>query len=103
MIWQDYLMTVGGCVLAASLVPTAFGRFRPGRSSSVPMTVVLASYVVAMGTLSLWMSAGTIATQVVMWAVIAVRGPTKVPPSAAAIIAFNTPDNGRKEDNYGFS
>lgn len=80
MTWQDLLMTAGGFVLAASLVPIAFGPFRPGRSSSLPTSVALASYAVAMGTLSLWLTAAMCLTQASLWAVVAWRGPSSATP-----------------------
>lgn len=79
-MWQDYLLSFGGFVLTAFLLPTAFGRFRPPRLSSVPVSLVLAAYVPAMATLGLYWSTAGLLTQALLWTVIAVRGPSAPAP-----------------------
>ncbi len=73
MIWQDFVLTLGGFVFAAGLLPMLRGAEKPPLSTSLPLAATLAVYVVTVATLDLWLSAGTMAAQSFIWTALAVQ------------------------------
>ncbi len=73
MIWQDLVLTVGGFVFVAGLVPMLRAQTRPPLSTSIPLAGTMAMYAVAMATLDLWLSAGPMVVQSFIWATLAVQ------------------------------
>ncbi len=70
MIWQDILMMVGGFIFSVALLPSVLGKEKPARSSCLITGTILTSYVVAMATLGLWLSAGATVLTATMWFVL---------------------------------
>lgn len=69
-MWQDILMMVGGFILSVALIPTVISKGKPARSSCLLTGGVLASYVVAMATLGLWLAACATALTTTMWFIL---------------------------------
>ena len=70
MIWQDVLMMIGGFGFAIALLPSIIGKGKPAKSSCLITGGILASYVIALATLGLWLSAGATALTSAMWFVL---------------------------------
>lgn len=70
MIWQDILMMVGGFILSIALLPSVLGKDKPAKSSCLITGGILASYVVAMATLGLYLSASATALTTTMWFIL---------------------------------
>ena len=73
MVWQDLVFTGGGFVLTAGLVPMLRAAERPPLRTSLTLLAVLSSYVVALASLGLWLSAAGTALQAAVWGVFAVQ------------------------------
>jgi len=67
MIWQDILMMIGGFGFAIALIPSVTGKSKPEKSSCAITGMILTSYVVAMATLGLILSAIATWITAVMW------------------------------------
>ena len=75
MIWQDAVLTLGGFILAVSLLPMLRKSIpAPPLSSSLPVAFVLWMYVLAVGTLGLTASAISIGLQAAIWTWLAGKG-----------------------------
>ncbi len=74
MIWQDVVLSVGGFVLALGLLPLLRAPVPPPIKSSLTMAGVLTAYIVAVGTLGLYLSAASLGLQTVAWYALAWRG-----------------------------
>ncbi len=70
MIWQDILMMIGGFGFSIALLPTVLSRGKPAKSSCLITGSILATYVLALATLGLWLSAGATALTATMWFVL---------------------------------
>jgi hypothetical protein len=81
VIWQDFVLTFGGVVLAAGLMPALFAPTAPPLKTSATMAAVLAAYVVAMGSLGLYFAAGTVAVQAAIWAALGARASRQASPT----------------------
>ena len=67
MIWQDFLMMIGSFGFAIALLPSVFGKSKPARLSSAITAGILTSYVVAMATLGLVLSAIATSITATLW------------------------------------
>ena len=70
MIWQDVLMMLGGFGFSIGLLPSVLGKNKPAKSSCLITGIILTSYVVAMATLGLWLSAGSTTLTATMWFIL---------------------------------
>ncbi len=73
MQWQDWVFSVGGFVLLASLVPTIRGDQKPALTTSVMSAVLIGTFGVTMASLGLWLSAVANVANGLAWAVLAVQ------------------------------
>lgn len=73
--WQDIAFGAGGFVLALALLPTLVSKTRPPRATSIMMLSVLAVFATAEASLALWIGTAGMIAQVVLWSIIAIRGP----------------------------
>jgi hypothetical protein len=73
MIWQDLLIMCGGFVLAASLIPTVLHKNKPPIITTLPLTIILASYGIAFASLGLWLSTVAVLLQSVLWGVMVIQ------------------------------
>jgi amino acid permease len=72
-MWQDVVFALGGFVLSGGLFPMLRQREKPPLRSSLTVAAVLAAYVAAMVTLSLWLAAVSTAVQAVVWLLLAAQ------------------------------
>lgn len=56
MIWQDYVLMVGGFIFSIALLPSIFGKNKPARSTCFLTGSVLTVYCTVYGTLGLWLA-----------------------------------------------
>ena len=73
MQWQDWVFSVGGFILLASLIPTIRGEQKPALSTSIMFAALITIFSVTMATLDLWLSAVANAGNAAAWAVLAVQ------------------------------
>jgi len=73
MIWQDVLMMIGGFGFALALIPSIVGERKPEKLSCAITGGILTSYVVAMATLGLLLSAIATWITAVMWWVLLIQ------------------------------
>jgi len=73
MIWQDILMMIGGFGFALALIPSIVGERKPAKSSCAITGGILTSYVVAMATLGLILSAIATGITAIMWWVLLIQ------------------------------
>ncbi len=74
MIWQDWVIGIGGLALSPALIPMVLAPEAPPLLASVPTTLVLWSYLVAFVTLKMRLSAGTTFISASMWTLLALQG-----------------------------
>ncbi len=73
MIWQDYVITIGGIIISLSLIPAIKGDDKPPLATSVPTTVVLFVFCVTFTTIRLWVSAGMYFLAACLWMTLAIQ------------------------------
>ena len=73
MQWQDWVFSVGGFLILASLVPTIRVDQKPALTTSVMSVGLLSLFSVTMATLGLWLSALANASVAGAWAVLAAQ------------------------------
>lgn len=56
VLWQDIVISVGGYIFLAALVPSIIGKDKPAISTSITTGSVLLAFAFAYSTLSLWSS-----------------------------------------------
>ncbi len=59
MQWQDWIFSTGSIIFSIALVPSVLGKDKPALSTSLMTGTILAIYIVAYISLSLWFSAAT--------------------------------------------
>lgn len=69
-MWQDYLMMVGGIIFSIALIPCVKGQNKPDWKSSLMTGAVLASYVPALLTRGLVLSAMATCATATMWFIL---------------------------------
>ena len=57
MQWQDWVFSLGGFLILASLIPTLRGEQKPALTTGVMSFVLVAIFACTMVTLGLWLSA----------------------------------------------
>ena len=71
MIWQDILIMLGGFGFSIALLPSLLSKGKPARATCLITGGILSSYVVAMYTLELYLSAlGTSITAALWWTLL---------------------------------
>ena len=73
MVWQDWVIMLGGLVITAGLIPILFDSEKPTLKASIPVAVVMSIYVYTFLTLGLWLSALGLLGQAVIWTVIGIQ------------------------------
>jgi len=73
MQWQDWVFSVGGFIVLASLVPTPRGPDKPALTTSLMSAILIAIFGVTMATLSLWLSAVANWLVAMLWSAIALQ------------------------------
>lgn len=71
-MWQDAVFTLGGFLLAASLLPAVWRRQPPPLATSLLTGIILTAYVPAFVTLGLMPSAVSVGTAAALWGTLAV-------------------------------
>ena len=94
MIWQDVVFGVGGFVFAASLVPTIRARQKPAPSTCLLTAGVLTAYLLALGTLGLWLGTASTSMTALAWYVLAWQ-------SRRGLVVQPTDDERAVGDYYG--
>ena len=72
-IWQEYVFLIGGFVLAAALLPTVFGDFKPDSLTSLITGTVLSLYTVTFWTLKQKVSAFGIGSSAILWIILLIQ------------------------------
>ena len=72
-MWQDILIMIGGFGFAIALIPSVRGNRKPARSTCAMTGGILTSYVVAMVTLGLVLSAVATGITAIMWWLLLVQ------------------------------
>jgi hypothetical protein len=73
MQWQDWVFSIGGFLLLASLVPTLRRKDKPALGTSVMSAVLIAIFAVTMASLGLLLSAVANGGIALAWAVLALQ------------------------------
>ena len=73
MQWQDWVFSLGGFLVLASLVPTLRGAQKPALATGVTTMVLVAIFAATMMTLGLWLSAFANALISLTWGVLALQ------------------------------
>ena len=71
MQWQDWVFSLGGFLILASLVPTLRGEQKPALTTGIMSFVLVAIFACTMVTLGLWLSAFANALISLSWGVLA--------------------------------
>lgn len=72
--WQDWVIGIGGFILAPSLVPMILAGTPPPITSAGPTAAVLWAFTIAFGTLKLPLSTVSTALTSMMWTILAIQG-----------------------------
>jgi len=73
MLWQDWVISIGGVIFAIALIPSVIGQDKPALSTSLMTGTVMITFAVTYFTLSLWFSSVTIFIGGSLWLVLAVQ------------------------------
>jgi len=73
MQWQDWVFSLGGFLILASLVPTLRGEQKPALTTGVMSFVLVAIFACTMITLGLWLSAFANGLISLSWGVLALQ------------------------------
>src|SRR4051794_35312814 len=73
MQWQDWVFSVGGFLILASLIPTLRGEQKPALTTGVMSFVLVAIFACTMATLGLWLSAFANALISLSWGTLALQ------------------------------
>ena len=71
MHWQEWIFLIGQMIFNISLLPSILGKDKPALLTSTITAAVLFIYVIIYGTLSLWVTAISMGTTGVFWAILA--------------------------------
>ena len=72
-MWQDWVMSIGQWLFIIALLPTIFSSNKPPLLTSILTAIVLSSFVVALSSLGLIISAISTGLTCVCWIIIAVQ------------------------------
>lgn len=67
MQWQDIVLSIGGYIFIAALIPSILSDDKPALSSSLFTGSILSVFAVVYGTLGLWSSAISTALLALTW------------------------------------
>ncbi len=67
MVWQDYVLMVGGMILWVSIIPMVKASEKPPFLTSIPTSVVLSIFVVCLATLGLYLAAFSTSFTATLW------------------------------------
>lgn len=67
MIWQDYVIMIGGFIFSIALLPALFSKEKPPRITCFLTGGILAIYVVVFISLELWLSSIATAITSLIW------------------------------------
>ena len=73
MPWQDWVLSIGGFVLLASLMPTVIGPHKPALTTSIMSATIIFIFGVTLATLGLWLTAVANVGNSIAWTVLAVQ------------------------------
>lgn len=71
MVWQDWVLTAGAIAFIVALAPSVLSKDKPALTTSLLTGTVLAIYTIVYVTLSLWLSAITLAITSLTWFILA--------------------------------
>lgn len=72
-MWQDTVIAVGQWILAASLLPTVFGKEKPALTTSVISVIVMATFGFTFWTLAFWNAVASSVAGCSIWFLLAVQ------------------------------
>ncbi len=67
MIWQDYVLMIGGMILWISIIPMVRARDKPPFLTSIPTSVILTIFVACLVSLKLYLTAFSTACTAIFW------------------------------------
>jgi len=67
LIWQDYVLMIGGMILWISIIPMVRAREKPPFLTSIPTSVILTIFVACLVTLNLYLAAFSTACTAIFW------------------------------------
>jgi hypothetical protein len=70
MVWQDYVLMVGGMILWISIVPMVRAKEKPPFLTSIPTSVILSIFVACLATLGLYLAAFSTTFTAALWWVL---------------------------------
>ncbi len=70
MIWQDYVLMLGGMILWISIIPMIRAKEKPPFLTSIPTSVILTIFVVCLVTLHLYLAAFSTGGTAIFWWVL---------------------------------
>ncbi len=70
MVWQDYVLMIGGIILGISIVPMIRAREKPPFLTSIPTSLILTVFIVCLATLRLYLASFSTACTAVLWWVL---------------------------------
>jgi hypothetical protein len=71
MVWQDVVLTAGSIAFIIALAPSILSKDKPALATSLLTGTVLAIYAIVYVTLSLWLTAITVAFTSLTWFILA--------------------------------
>lgn len=71
MQWQEIVFFIGQMLFNIALLPSIFSKDKPALATSLLTSSVIAIYIFLYTTLSLWLTAVSVATTGALWAVLA--------------------------------
>jgi hypothetical protein len=78
MQWQDWVFSVGGFLIFASLVPTIRGADKPALTTSAFTCVLIFIFTFTMATLGLYLAAVANSSCAIAWGILAYQKYTQV-------------------------
>jgi len=70
MAWQDLVLSIGGFIIAAGIIPTILSPAKPPIATSTIIVTTLAVFTFTFATLGLWATVAATAAQSLLWAVV---------------------------------
>jgi hypothetical protein len=67
MVWQDYVLMLGGMILWISIIPMIKAKEKPPFLTSIPTSVTLTIFVVCLVTLHLYIAAFSTSGTAIFW------------------------------------
>jgi len=70
LIWQDYVLMIGGMILWVSIIPMIRAKEKPPFLTSIPTSIILSVFAVCLVTLHLYLAALSTACTAILWWVL---------------------------------